>query len=118
MADPYEMQPAQSQRAEKLSKSSEINVAWQIGASGSDWNERQDGGLSEVMLNNASPGQIERMESRIRTYWLGYRETEESEESDGIDYGDCQNCGEVLHVYDFYIGNPSSLLCRNCRYLL
>ena len=57
---------------------------------------------------------------RLTKEWKEEDEGEgaEAEEADGIDYGDCQNCGEVLHVYDFYIGNPSSLLCRNCRYLL
>merc|ERR1711860_105332 len=55
MADPYEMPAPKSQRAGRLSKSSEINGAWQIGASGSDGNERQDGGLSDVMLNDDAP---------------------------------------------------------------
>ena len=62
-----EMPAAQSQRAGRLSKSSEINGAWQIGASGSDKNERQDGGLSEVMLDyDATPGKSKRNESRKR----------------------------------------------------
>ena len=59
-----EMPAAQSQRAERLRKSSEINGAWQIG---SDEKERQDGGLSELIMNNDDPPcQSQRKESRKR----------------------------------------------------
>merc|ERR1719232_1271136 len=58
---------AQSQQGRGLSKSSEINGAWQIGATGSDEKVRQqDCGLSEVILNNGAPDQSQRKESRKR----------------------------------------------------
>ena len=47
---------AQSQQDEKLSKSSEINNAWQIGATNSNERDRQNDGLSEVMLNDEQEG--------------------------------------------------------------
>ena len=56
----------QSQQGRGLSKSSEINGAWQIGATGSTEKVRQDGGLSEVMLNNGAHGQSQRKKSRKR----------------------------------------------------
>ena len=64
-----EMPAAQSQRAERLRKSSEINGAWQIGASGSEKNGRQGGGLSQLIINNGAPGQSQakpKREERLR----------------------------------------------------
>ena len=48
------MPNAQSQQDEKLSKSSEINNAWQIGATDSNERDTQNDGLSEVMLNDGA----------------------------------------------------------------
>ena len=57
----------QSQQGRGLSKSSEINGAWQIGATGSDEKVRQqDCGLTEVILNNGAPDESQRIESRKR----------------------------------------------------
>ena len=92
-------------------------------------NERQDGGLSEIMLNNHDPpGQSQRKQSRKRTAkdsendarilrHLSRLSNWDQEESDEIDPEDCQICGEVLDVYNIpdRWGNPSlGLQCRNC----
>lgn len=110
---------AQSQPERVLNKSSEINGAWQIGATGSNEHGRQDGGLSEVLLNNGASGQRQREESRKRfakdTEWESKRKRMfawigHTPEPVDIEYEDCQVCGEVLDDYD----NSGTLTCRLC----
>ena len=57
---------APSQRAKKMSKSSQINSAWQIGATGLNEADQQDGGLSEIMLKGEDPCQGQKKKSRKR----------------------------------------------------
>ena len=96
-----EMPEAESQQAVRLSKSSEINGAWQIGASGSDESESQDGGLSEVTLKNYVTEELE--------------ESDETEESDG----ECQKCGKFLDDRDHEFNEDhfcyAPLQCMDCR---
>ena len=109
----------QSQQGRELSKSSEINGAWQIGATGSTEKVRQDGGLSDVMLG--ASGQSQRKESRKRKAreskyenkmmwilsWIGHTKSEPYDP-----YGLCIKCGQVLVVN---VDNIVTMTCMACH---
>ena len=59
---------AKSKQDKKLSKSSEINNAWQFGATGSHEIGRQEGGLPDAILNDGTPGHSQRKQPRKRVW--------------------------------------------------
>ena len=135
---------AQSHQDEKLSKSSEINNAWQIGATGSDEQGRQNGGMSdrwalkpEFLLNMsnmsrsysrkrlAGDNEVEAEARKRRTLaWMGSTPDDPDQEEDSeseseaesqSEYDQEEDCQDCGSTLEYH-DMTGRMRCRTCEW--